>query len=580
MANAGFLSEFPAVSTADWESAILETVPGSDYKSKLIWHPEEGLAVKPYYRAEDLSELSFLTAAPGDFPYVRSARTTADWRIRETVETASAEEANRCAIDAVAAGADEIEFCGVSIESSGDLALLLANLRQIPVRFCGLDRQAVRIAADWLRAHPHSATVSADVDPLIDVSFTAELSRVLPGHQLFTISAERYEERGAGSIEQVAFALSAAVEFLNTMLELGMNIDEAAKMLGFSFAIGPQYFTQIAKLRAFRLAWARVVESFGGNRAAARPTIFARGARWNETIYDPEVNTLRATTEAISAVLGGVDSLALSSFDRCYREPSQASRRLARNVQLILKREGEFARVADPLGGAYAIEALTSDVATKAWKMFQELEAEGGYRKAQADGFIESIVQRRATDRDVSISHRRLALVGTNRLADPGETALDRVDASQTNQIPRAAQDFESIRLRTERAATIGSPAGILLAEFGDAKISSIRAHFVKEFLSCAGLMGEARRVRSPLDVAGSDARLIVLCSTDSEYLAFAEELLTLLAERKSRARIVVAGYPENAEELKRLGVTESIHLRSNAVEVLTRLQQTLAVEG
>src|SRR5205823_1447851 len=155
-------------------------------------------------------------------------------------------------------------------------------------------------------------------------------------------------------------ALSAAVDFVAEMQERGLSIDSVMASMSFSFAMGPEIFIQIAKLRAFRLVWAKAVESFGGANDAARALIHASTAHWNTTVYDPQTNILRATTEAISSILGGADSISISPFDEPLRHPDDSSRRLARNTQIILKQEAFFSRVADPVGGSYLIEALTN----------------------------------------------------------------------------------------------------------------------------------------------------------------------------------------------------------------------------
>jgi|KBSSwiStaDraftv2_1062776.scaffolds.fasta_scaffold16741_1 methylmalonyl-CoA mutase len=580
MASTGFLSAFPPVPTEEWDSAIRASVAGRDYPAKLIWHPEEGLAVRPYYRAEDIRDLGFLESAPGEFPYVRGAHATGDWRIREEIEAANPEEANRLAIEAIAAGTGEIAFCGARIESPSDVALMVANLSGVPVRFHGMSHQSTRMAADWFSALQKGGEVSADVDPLAHPEFSAELlCASMPGLRMFTISAENYEEKGFGAIEQIAFTLSAAVEFLDSMLERGVSIPRATGGLCFSFAIGPGFFVEIAKLRAFRLAWARVVESFKGDALDAKATIYARTAHWNETVYDPHVNILRTTMEAMSAILGGAESLSVNPFDNCYRRPDEASRRLARNVQLILKREACLARVADPLGGAYVIEAMTNTIAIQAWKLFQEIEAAGGYHKTKADGVIQTALDRRAAERDKSASHRRLVLTGTSHFANPSEKALSPIDIHCVDRGERVARSFEEMRFRTERKAISGNLPKIVLAEFGDAKMRGARAQFTADFLACVGLPAQIRCVESPIDLTATDADLIVLCSSDSEYLPFAEALMLMLKKDGPGPIVAVAGSPDNREELESLGIAEFIHLRSDAIEVLTRLQRKLGIE-
>ena len=577
MAGSSLLTEFPAVPTEDWESAIRASVAGADYPAKLIWNPEEGLAVRPYYRAEDLAAVRFLDAAPGKFPYMRGSRASGEWRIREEIGGIEPEQANRCAVEAVAAGSEEIEFCQPRIASHSDLALLLASLSEIPLKFCGLSHESALVLAERFRERPHGSYISADIDPLADLDFSEALLRGSPSNRrMFTVSGEDYEEKGCGAIEQVAFTLSAGVEFLAAMLERRVDLNCCAGSVAFSFAIGPELLLQIAKLRAFRLAWAQAAQSFGVSAQAAKPVIYARAAHWNETIYDPHVNILRATTETLSAVLGGADSVSVIPFDVCFRKPDETSRRLARNVQLILKQEAHFARVADPLGGAYAVECTTDAIATKAWKVFQELEAAGGFSKAKADGIIDSVLQRREASRKDSANCRRLVLTGTNRFAATSERADGRIDRRRVHS--GAAQDFEEIRLRSERAASQGELPKVLIAEFGDAKMRKARSQFATDFLACAGLPSNTRTFVDSSEVAESDADLIVLCSSDAEYLQFADALMPLLKQRGNEVQVAVAGNPQSAKELQREGIAELIHLRSNAVEVLARLQQKLGI--
>jgi len=580
MATESFLSEFPPVGTEQWEHIIRENVKGADYASKMIWHPEEGLAVKPYYRAEDLAGLNFLDTAPGDFAYVRGARLTADWRIREVLDIADPEESNHAACSAIAAGAEEIAFHHTKLESPRDLALLLANLNEIPIHCQGLSRASVELLIERLKKRPHGVGVSTDLDPLADLDHSAEILRNAPtSFRPFVVDADEFQEHAAGVIEEVGFALSEAVDFVAEMQARGLDVDRIAASISFSFATGPEFFIQIAKLRAFRMVWAKAVESFDGTHKAAMAPIHARTAHWNKTIFDPHVNILRATTEVISAILGGADSISCAPFDECYKQPDDESRRLARNTQIVLKQEALLSRVADPLGGAYMVEVLTNSIASKAWKLFQELETAGGYQMARTAGVIASVLDRRTSSREQAVECRRRVLAGTNRFADASEKALGRVDPLRMDSPPRAARAFEALRLRTEQfIQSEGDRPRVLLAEIGDARMRSARSQFAADFLACAGLSTSIRQFEHAEQIAETDADVIVLCSSDAEYLPMAEELLPILRERGSHPNVIIAGNPDTAEELRDLGVVDFIHLRSNAVEVLAGLQQLMGI--
>ena len=576
------LEEFAPVSTAAWEAAIARDLKGADYEKKLLWRTEEGLAVKPYYRAADLEGLACVDAAPGAFPYRRGARSTAGWQIREEVDAPDPAEANRLARAAVAAGAESISFTAVQIGSAADLEAALANLGEIPVHLARADQKLIRLLAARLQVQRDGLAISAGCDPLLNLNFAAEILQAdVAGLEPFTVDAGRFEEAGATAVEELGFALAAGVDFLAAIEERGIAIDRAAAALEFSFSIGANYFFQIAKLRAFRMVWARAVQSFLGSAASARARIAARTSHWNKTIYDPHVNILRTTTEAMAAILGGADSVTIAPFDACCKQPDEASRRLARNTQLLLKHEASFARVADPAGGSYYVEFLTDHLAGEAWKTMQSIETKGGYRKAQSAGALAPMLQRSIAVREAALAQRRRVLIGTNQFANPAERALHRIDEERANTMKRGAQIYERLRLRTERhAAAGGAIPRVLLAEIGDVKLRTARAGFALNFFACAGFKITTRRFKRADEIAAADADLLVLCAGDAGYAALVDELVPKLKSLGRTTPVFIAGNPEIAAELKAAGVAECIHLRTNVVDVLTKWQQRLGIRG
>jgi methylmalonyl-CoA mutase len=412
------LEEFPPVSTELWEEVIRRDLKGADYAKRLIWQTAEGLAMKPYYRAEDIAGLEYPDAAPGVFPYARSARVTGDWRIREEIDAADPEEANQAAHIAVRAGAEEIAFLNVNFENASDLGMLLANLDEIPVHFENAGEPQLRLLMERLNGRRRQSPVSTGWNPLANLDFAAEVIASAPSAFVpFTIHGEKFEESGATAVEEIGFTLAAAIDFMAGMQERNVQADRSAESIAFAFSIGANFFFQIAKLRAFRMMWAQAVESFGGARENAKARIHARTSRWNETIYDPHVNILRGTTEAMSAIFGGADSITVAPFDECYKRPDEASRRLARNTQLILKHEALLSRVADPGAGSYSLEVITNFIAREGWKIMQGIEAAGGYRKAVKDGQIARALEKSMTAREEAVTSRRI-ITGTSQKAN------------------------------------------------------------------------------------------------------------------------------------------------------------------
>ncbi|MGC9157359.1 MAG: methylmalonyl-CoA mutase family protein [Terracidiphilus sp.] len=581
MATDHLLQEFPPVSTEMWEEVIRKDLKGADYARKLIWKAEEGLAVKPYYRAEDIAGLEYLAAAPGTYPYARGARAAGGWRIREEIDAASPEEANRAARNAIQAGAEEIAFTQADIQSAAELETLLAQLDEIPVHFEQADEPLLRLLMERLKRKPRTAMVSTGWNPLAHPDFAAEVAAsALPWFIPFTLHGEEFEESGATAVQEVGFTLAAGVDYLAALEDRKVDADRAAAAVAFSFAMGTSYFFQIAKLRAFRMAWAQAAASFGGSREAAKARIYARTSRWSETLYDPHVNILRATTEAMAAVLGGADSVTVAPFDECYRSPDEASRRLARNTQIILKQEALLARVADPGGGAYCLEAITDFLARAGWKSMQEIEAAGGYAEAKAAGTIDKELAQSQAAKEKAVSSRRRAFTGTNQHPNLLEKALDRIDVARLESRQRGARMYEQLRLRTERsAAKTGRTPHILLAEIGDARMRAARSGFAADFFGCAGFDLKTGRFSSVEEIATAEADLIVLCSSDAEYPGLAAELIPKLKARGRETPVIVAGAPETTAQLEAAGVADFVHVRSNPIELLAKWQQRLGIK-
>src|SRR5512146_1571290 len=309
------LDEFPAVSTQSWEDVIHHDLKGADYAKKLVWHSPEGIAVKPYYRSEDIAGLN-IGQAPGTFPYLRSTRATGNWRIREEIDADDPEQANRDAQNAIAAGAEEISFVHAIVRSASDLGMLLVNLQTVPLHFENADDILMNLLIERLKRKADSPLVSTGYSPLANLDAAeATICSAPPVLIPFTIHGENLEEAGASAVQEVAFTLAAGIDYLAEMDARGVEIDRATASVAFAFTAGASYFFQIAKLRAFRMLWARAVESFGGSHEAAKARMHARTSLWNKTIYDPHVNVLRATTEAMSAILGGADSVCIAPFD-------------------------------------------------------------------------------------------------------------------------------------------------------------------------------------------------------------------------------------------------------------------------
>jgi methylmalonyl-CoA mutase len=373
------------------------------------------------------------------------------------------------------------------------------------------------------------------------------------------VRADAIHDQGGTIVQELGYGIALGVEKLAEKLQEGCGVDEAANNIHFVFAIGSNYFFEIAKLRAARMLWAHAVWAFQPQEeACCLMKIHACTALCDKSIYDSFANVLRATTEAMAAVIGGCDSLEIRPFG--------FGSRLAVNIQRLIKEESHLDSVADPAGGSYYVEWLTDALAHKGWELFQQVEAEGGYAKAKAS--IERALAESRAAKEKAVSSRRRTLVGVNNYPDLNETSVDPVEAPQG--IWRVASAFEQLRQKTEvDARERGKRPKVLLLERGDLTMRQARSQFSQNFFGCAGFEIEISH-----EYEQTDADLIVLCSSDPEYLPLAEEVCP-----KVNQPVIVAGDPKaQLDQLKAAGVQGFIHIRTDAITALTEWQNRLGI--
>ncbi len=483
---------------------------------------------------------------------------------------------------ALVSGAEEICFRRAYPKTLSDLRSLLDGLDQTTVHFWadGPSEPFVNLLIE--SGVPLRGCMK--LHPFTEADLAASFLKRSPGPAFRPVAIRRASclEAGATSIQEVAFLLAAGIDYLRWMTARGVTTDQAAQGLSFAMFVGSSYFFQIAKFRAFRMLWARVVESFGGSKEAAKAYIFGRTAGWNQSIYDAYNNVLRGTTEAMSAAIGGVDSLAVAPFDETYRNPDEASRRLARNTQIILKKEVWLDRAVDPGAGSYYVETLTDSLARTAWKLMQEVESMGGYLTARDSGMIPNEVRQARKKAEDALALRRRVIVGTNNYPNLKERMLDKVGHKDIELVyGRGAEVFEDVRLRTERHAAAGNQTPVfLLAEMGDLKMRKARSGFIWNFLGCGGFELQIESCETPEAVAEAAARIsasaVVLCSSDDDYSKLAGPVTAAL----KNVPVIIAGSPKDAAQLKEAGVADFIHIKCNAADTLTAWQDRLGVRG
>jgi methylmalonyl-CoA mutase len=604
------LKEFPAVTTEEWEARIVEDLKGADYEKRLVWKTTEGLAVRPYYREEDLAGLEHMDVLPGQAPYVRGSKTGGNnWDVRQDIEEEDAAVANLMARKAVEGGVQALGLNVAAIDSAQQFGTLLEGLDPEKTSLHFLNAKDHKSLLDWLiaQAGNKQAGGSLNADPLGDyllfgkacgspednmeklADLLREAKAKLPNYRVITVNGQHYHNAGASIVQELAFTLAQANEYLACLTDKGFSADEAAAAMQLTLAAGSSYFLEIAKFRAIKMLWAKVVEAYG-QKQAPPVKLHAVTSDWNKTIYDPYVNLLRTTTEAMAASIGGVDSMSVKPFDSTWKKPDAFSLRVARNQQIVLKHEAYFNKVADPAAGSYYVENLTASLARAAWELFVNTEQQGGFLSVADNGFITNALQETCQRRDIDIALRKQVFVGTNQYPNTGERMLDKLkpivrpEALGRLRPYRGAQAFEALRLAVENHEKKGfSTPKVFLLTYGNLAMRKARAGFSTNFFGVAGYQVEEwSGSKEPLDGArealDKKADIVVLCSSDEEYPELAPTA-TMIKKQSPNTRVVVAGNPkEHIELLDKAGVDYYIHMRTNVLEALRRFNEILEI--
>lgn len=621
--NTKLFSEFAPNTTQEWMDKITSDLKGADFNKKLVWKTNEGFNVQPFYRLENMDDLKYLDVYPGDYPYVRgNKKDNNDWFVRQDIIVKDIKTANAKALDILQKGVESLGFIldEKSDYTKEDIKALLAGivLDCVEINFvCGCKTSKL-ISFFKEIATEQGLDISklqggTDLDPLgyitlrgkfccgtqdqvFDIAKEAVVSaKGMDSFKVVEVSGKNFNNAGSSIVEELGFSLAAGVEYLTQLTERGLSIDEVAPKLRFTFATGSKYFMELAKLRAARLLWSKIVKAYEPKcDSICKMNIHAETSDWNKTLYDINVNMLRTQTEAMSSILGGVDSFTIKAFDSILGEGSDMSERAARNQQLLLKEECHFAKVADAAGGSYYVEELTQSIAEAAWNLFLEVQDKGGYIAALEAGFIQKTILATAETRNKDIANRRENLLGTNEFPNFTESftkhicscKLEAKDMKvegatlETLKLYRGAQPFEAMRLKTDEYALKNKRPLVQMFPIGNLNMRKARAQFACNFFACAGFAVQDHNgfntVEEGVKVCKENkADIVVICSSDDEYASIAPEVFEGLSKD---AIIVVAGAPACAEELKAKGITNFVHVKNNVLEELRRYQAELGI--
>ena len=604
--------KFPPVSTEEWKAKVETDLKGADFQKKLVWRTNEGFNVQPMYRAEDIKDLKTTDSLPGEFPYIRGTRTDNHWAIRQEIAVADCAEANAKAKEILGKGVNSLGFSLKKDAMSGDFIGTLLNgidLDATEINFNCCPSRALEVAqalVAYLKTtgatekfrgsigfNPFKRLLKHGLDFPQDIKqLAAELVKTVAdvkNLRVLAVDSSMLNNSGAYIYQELGYALAWGNEWMSMLTDAGIEPDEAARRIKFNMGISSNYFMEIAKFRAARMLWAQIVKQYEPKcDCACKMNVHATTSEFNQTIYDAYVNLLRSQTESMSAAIAGVDSITVTPFDKQYKTPDEFSERLARNQQLLLKEDSHLDRIVDPAGGSYYVETLTVSIANEAWKLFLDVEDNGGFYSQLKTGAVQKAINESCDKRHTDVARRKESLLGTNQFPNFNETAADKIEetgccsgkkscgcsheeggnAVEALKGTRAASDFEALRLETERS---GKRPRVFMLTIGNLAMRIARSQFSSNFFACAGYeiidnLG-FDTVQQGIDAAmEKKADIVVLCSSDDEYATLAPEAFKAL---DGRAEFVVAGNPACTDDLIAAGITQFIHVRSNVLETL-----------
>ncbi|MCK9302666.1 MAG: methylmalonyl-CoA mutase family protein [Bacteroidales bacterium] len=610
--------QFPPISTQEWEDLIIKDLKGADYEKKLVWKTNERFSVNPFYRADDL-DVAYHLSKNGTFNY---AKKNADWKIRQDFIVNDVEETNKLIGKAINNGVNSIgiDVSGFEVVTKEVLYKTLSGICPECIEINIIcNKQALNVL-DLVKEYFEKEKLDADkvhinieYDPFADFVFEGEncingidtLRELIlgcsfaPNMRVGVINASAFGNCGSALVEELAFGLNEAADVLDFLTESGLNIDNITKRIKFQYSIGSNYFMEIAKIRAARYLWGKIVEAYKP-KENNEMYIHAVTSSWNKTLYDPYVNMLRTTTEAMSSIIGGINSLTVLPFNFITTNNDDFALRIAKNQQILLKEESHFDKVNDPAAGSYYIEFLTNQFIEIAWKQFLSVVEKGGFISCFKENYIQNVISETATKRNTAIATRRENFIGVNQFPNITESidfelvpekteekeepscccCEDNINTFNTLQPYRGPEAFERLRLKTELyTKQTGKRPRVFLLTYGSLSMRIARAGFASNFFGCIGFEIINNNGFASVEVGitaakNAEADIVVICSADEEYASIAPQIYKGL---KDTSVVVVAGYPkDDMDKLTAAGVTNFIHVKTNVLESLENFQRLI----
>lgn len=590
--------EFPPVTKQAWIEKAKADLKGADFDKKLVWNTYEGFAVQPFYTEEDLAAIQPFADAvaavqktqPGWIAHVRITEREAK-AIDNKIQWAVNQGATGIVIDVD----DPVSFdFKIALESADPSTLHISFRLPAPSAafvekyfdYLALRKVALTSIHGFSDADVLSHWLTTGTTP--DFSALAaqlKITSQAPHFHGLVLHGEPFVNAGSNSTQEIAFLLNELTDCLEALQSSGLKPESLLREVYIRSAVGGDYFFEIAKLRALRLLLHNIQQAYTKQPVAI--PVMVTNASWSKTIYDPNVNMLRNTTEAMAAVLGGCDALLIAPHDEDYETPTEFSTRIALNISHLLQGEAYLDKVQDPAKGSYYIEAITKALAEQALALFKEIEQLGGFVQTAKSGVIQQRVEEVCKRKLADVATRKQTYVGVNQYVNIKEKNIIVPEAPASDGAfrllhpMRATHAYEQLRAQTENYhKSTGHRPSVYLMSFGNLAMRKARASFTTHFFTSAGFeVSRENFYENPLQavdvVTAGPHDLVVLCSSDDDYAAHAKTFAEAFHTSGTSKTLVLAGYPPAlVDELKAAGIDLFIHVKSNVVDVISGLQK------
>ncbi|WP_243290183.1 methylmalonyl-CoA mutase family protein [Bacillus sp. FJAT-47783] len=627
-------TQFQEATFEDWVKAAESQLKGKPF-DKLFSKTYEGITVKPLYDQEDVKE-SF--TYPGDSPFVRGTTQSNDgWSVCQYLHHTDPEIMNKKLVESFKRGQNTIYISVDHIENTDQLKTIFHNIDVEEVTFY-IDATKNRAFLPLFVHYCETSGISLSkikgtiaIDPFFELVqlgvsertfqdaveyIASSLTWTLENNmniKLALLRGREFHESGANLIQELSFTFLKSIELLETLTDKGFSINDIARSMQFSFTVSSDFFMEIAKLRAAKQIWATIVSAYGGDEHAQKICLHAETSFWNKSKLDMHVNLLRTTSEAFSAVIGGVNYVTISPFDELTGQPSELADRIARNIHYILREESFLHKVQDPAGGSYYVDTLTKEICENVWNNIQTYEKSGGFLKRFIDGTIQNEIENTYEWKRSDVEKRNKLLIGTNIYANLGEKITHSVPNEDSNTFieianfqsclqivkeqngsvaslkehkttkeshirpltpRRLSEPFERLREKADMYKNkTGAYPSVTVTTVGQLKDYKPRLDFIRGVLATGGI---EVKVQSVEDQEIKHHQIVILCGTNEDYARIEQADISWLIEKSANLWMVGK---EGNEWMGKWHIHKAIDSKLNVLHLLEHAHQLLGVD-